>query len=140
MYAAVVIIPATSSLPQTRPILHGVRKYKAYSTSVYRKTTHTGKYLEFFQNHPLQHKASIVHTLFTCAFTLSSSLIQRRAEEVVIMKALRQNDYPERLANPTKQTSSSRSIFYTIKRYKHLLLSPLYVAKHTGKTERSCSS
>ena len=32
MYAAVAIIPATSSLSQTRPIFHGVRKYIAYST------------------------------------------------------------------------------------------------------------
>ena len=33
MYAAVAIIPATSSLSQTRPIFHGVRYYIAYSTS-----------------------------------------------------------------------------------------------------------
>ena len=32
MYAAVTIIPVTSSLSQTRPIFHGVRYYIAYST------------------------------------------------------------------------------------------------------------
>ena len=34
MYAAVAIIPATSSLSQTRPIFHGVRTYIAYSIMI----------------------------------------------------------------------------------------------------------
>ena len=64
-------------------------------TSVYRKPTHTGKYLDFSSHHPLQHKISVVRTLFTRASTLSSSMPQRVAEELVVNKALSISGYPQ---------------------------------------------
>ena len=67
------------------------------STSVYRKPTHINKHLEFTSHHPLQHKVSVVRTLFARASILSSSLLQQRAEELVVSKALRPNGYLERI-------------------------------------------
>ena len=64
------------------------------STSVYRKPTHTKKYLGFSSH---QHKISVIKTLFTRASTLSSSLIEQKKEEIVVSQDLRLNGYPKRL-------------------------------------------
>ena len=46
---------------------------------------------------PLQHKISVVRTLFTRASTLSSSMPQRVAEELVVNEALSINGYPQQI-------------------------------------------
>ena len=51
------------------------------STSVYRKLTHTNKYLDFSSHHPLQHKISVIKTLFTRACNLLSSLVEQKRED-----------------------------------------------------------
>ena len=51
------------------------------STSVYRKPTHTNKYLEFTSHHPTIHKSAVVRTLFNCTEKVSSSLVEKTAEE-----------------------------------------------------------
>jgi hypothetical protein len=63
-------------------------------TSVYRKPTHTDQYLNFQSNHPLQHKRSVVHTLFHRAKVLSSSSSRERTERNHVKTALRNNGYP----------------------------------------------
>ena len=47
------------------------------STSVYRKKTHTGQYLQFSSHHPLAHKKSVITTLFHHATALSSDMVER---------------------------------------------------------------
>ena len=66
-------------------------------TSVYKKTPHTDRYLDFSSRHPVQHKVSVIRTLFHRASTLSSSLIQRTKEEVHIKTALKKNGYPHHM-------------------------------------------
>ena len=59
------------------------------TTSIYRKRTHTDKYLNFQSHHPLAHKLSVIRTLFSRADSICSSLIERSTEELHITQALR---------------------------------------------------
>ena len=61
-------------------------------TSVYRKPTHTDKYLSFFSHHPTTLKASVVCTLFRRARTIPSTS-QERTKELQVIKALQLNGY-----------------------------------------------
>ena len=66
-------------------------------TSVYRKPTHTDKYLDFGSHHPLQHKAGVVRTLFTRAKCLSSTATKHCTEICHLMSVLKKNGYPKRM-------------------------------------------
>ena len=61
---------------------------------VYRKPTHTDKYLDFNSHHPLQHKRSVVNTLLDRAEQLPSTNAGKRREERRVIKVLRDNNYP----------------------------------------------
>ena len=64
------------------------------STSVYRKDTHTDKYLDFSSHRPLSHKIAVVCTLCSRADT-HSSLASSRIDEVNhVSTALGLNSYP----------------------------------------------
>ena len=63
-------------------------------TSMYRKPTHTGQYLQFSSHHSLSHKMAVVRTLLVRAGSLSTSLVERSVEERHIVDALRSNGYP----------------------------------------------
>ena len=64
------------------------------STSVYRKDTHTDKYLDFSSHHPLSHKIAVVRTLCSRAETHSSLASSRLDELNHVSSALRLNGYP----------------------------------------------
>ena len=64
-------------------------------TSVFRKSTHTDRYLHFNSHHPQLHKQSVVRTLFSRAESLSSCPL-KSIEELHVSKALQDNGYPER--------------------------------------------
>ena len=61
------------------------------STKVYRKPTHTDRYLDFSSHHPLTHK---IKTLFSRAHSLSSSVANMLEEQEKVSKALESNNYP----------------------------------------------
>ena len=43
------------------------------ATSVYRKPTHTDRYLQYSSHHPVNQKVSVAHTLFSRAISITSN-------------------------------------------------------------------
>lgn len=63
--------------------------------SVYRKPTHTDKYLDFKSSHPPQHKRSVARTLFNRAINIPTSSESRSNEIQHIFDTLSTNGYPK---------------------------------------------
>jgi len=78
------------------------------STSVYRKPTHTDRYLDFQSHHPACHKASVVKTLNRRAFTHCSSDELKDAEIRRTKKVLMENGYPGRFIARRRSDGSRR--------------------------------
>ena len=66
-----------------------------FSTAVYRKKTHTDKYLSFDSHHPLAHKVAVAKTLFIRANNICSSARDYTRERSHIETALIKNGYPQ---------------------------------------------
>ena len=64
------------------------------STTVYRKPTHTDRYLDFSSHHPLAHKIAVVKTLHGRAEAISSSVVHKDSEIRHVRRALGTNGYP----------------------------------------------
>lgn len=62
--------------------------------SMYRKKTHTDKYLDFTSHHPPRHMASVVRTLAHRKDTLLQDEATKQEEHKHIMTSLKQNGYP----------------------------------------------
>ena len=77
-------------------------------TFVYRKPTHTDRYLDFSSHHPLTHKRSVVTTLFSRANSLSSTMLQCTEEESHLTGKLKMNGYPRRLIHSQKRSAPTR--------------------------------
>lgn len=67
------------------------------STSVYRKATHTDRYLDFESHHSLSHKKSVISTLYSRVETHSSSQPLKTTETEHISHTLKINGYPSAL-------------------------------------------
>ena len=96
---------------------------KTLNTTVYRKPTHTDKYLDFHSNHPIAHKLAVIRTLNHRAHNLPSSPSAIDEEEVRVAQALEMNGYPRNLienphqltqARPSQDETSSNPTFVTI--------------------------
>ena len=66
-------------------------------TSVYRKAAHTGRYLNYGSEHPLQHKRSVVNTLLHRADAIWNDEQDRQEEIATIKWTPIENGYPERM-------------------------------------------
>ena len=66
------------------------------STKVYRKPTHTERYLSFHSHHPVAHKRAVVKSLIDRAKFIPSSSEQRSKEMKHVTAALVANGYPKR--------------------------------------------
>ena len=71
-----------------------VRANGRIQVNVYRKPTHTDKYLDFYSHHPAQHKRSVVNTLLDRAEKIQSTNRGKRKEKQHVMKVLMNNNYP----------------------------------------------
>ena len=71
------------------------------STSVYRKRTHTDKYLDFQSHHPLAHKLAVVRTLLCRAGSLCSVTDQDQ-ERGHIDKKKKRNGYPPKILSHSR--------------------------------------
>ena len=74
------------------------------STTVYRKKTHTDKYLSFDSHHPLSHKVSVARTLFSRAEKVCSTVGERDNERKHVTDALRANGYPMNIIEMNAQS------------------------------------
>ena len=61
---------------------------------IYRKATHTDQYLSFSSNHPIEHKLSVIRSLYHRAVTVVTEPEDQKVELDHIDSALRKCDYP----------------------------------------------
>ena len=76
------------------------------SSSIFRKPTHTDRYLNFRSDHLLQHKRAVLDTLMHRAVTLPSHKLEKRKEIKYIKIALKKNSYPSRILCSRKKTKA----------------------------------
>ena len=87
------------------------RKNGAVTISVYRKPTHTDRYLDCNSHHELKHKISTAATLLNRAFNLPSTAEGVRKELTHVSNALKSNGYPSAtISNILKKKSTSKVI------------------------------
>ena len=61
---------------------------------IYRKATHTDQYLNFASNHPIEHKLSVIRSLYHRATSVVTEPEDQKVELDYIDSALRKCDYP----------------------------------------------
>ena len=82
-------------------------------TSVYRKATHTDKYLQFNSHHPSQHKRSVARTLLDRAKNIPSTDADKLSEVQHVVDALKINGYTDQFIKSCKSTTVSSNRFQT---------------------------
>jgi hypothetical protein len=78
-------------------------------TKVYRKPTHTGRYLHLNSNHPPHVKRGVVHSLINRAIALCTEKQEYAKEVVKIRKDLATNWYPQHIINSVLKRSVAKS-------------------------------
>ena len=76
-------------------------------TSVYRKATHTDKYLQFNSQHPSQHKRSVARTLLDRAKNIPSTDADKLSEVQHVVDALKINGYTDQFIRNCQSTTVS---------------------------------
>ena len=64
---------------------------------MFRKKTHTDRYLDFESHHPLAHKAAVARTLLTRADRICTDFPDKAREKELVTQVLRMNGYPREL-------------------------------------------
>jgi len=70
------------------------RKDDVVTIDVYRKSTHTDRYLDFYSHHEKKHKISTASTLLNRASNLPSTSAGKSKELIYVSNALESNGYP----------------------------------------------
>ena len=78
-------------------------------TAVFRKPTHTDRYLDYTSHHSAQNKESVIRSLVRRGNTFPSDEADRLAESKHIDEALRANNYPRRFINRTRRKIQART-------------------------------
>ena len=82
------------------------RKDNMITIDVFRKATHTDRYLDYFSHHDKSHKISTAETLLHCAIKLPSTAQGKNTEINHVTDALRANNYPSDISNILKKKFS----------------------------------
>jgi len=77
--------------------------------TIFRKKTHTDRYLHFTSHHPSQHKVALIRTLFDRADRLLSDNIHQDQERTHIGKALSSNGYPKQFIRKHSRSNEKRN-------------------------------
>ena len=83
---------------------------KSVDTAVFRKATHTDKYLDFGSHHSRHHKESVVRSLVRRGKLFPSDETEKVKEAKHIDTALRANNYPNRFIKKTRHKILVREI------------------------------
>ena len=85
-----------------------VNEDRMVEVGVYRKATHTSKYLDFHSHSPAQNKRAVVKTaLLDRAKCISSTTARRRSEERRVINDLKANGYPENFIKYVDQPNNA---------------------------------
>ena len=76
------------------------------STDIYRKPTHTGRYLSFTSHHPLNQKLSIARTLYSRANNIISDENEKIQEFYHVSDILKSNGFPSHKRSFSFKTNS----------------------------------
>ena len=88
-------------------VSRGVREN--LETKVYRKPTHTDKYLAFDSHHPICHKKSVAKTLLRRADCLLSSLDSKAEERKYVSNVLKENGYTKTFPRNCQKPATTSS-------------------------------
>ena len=94
------------AFPDTNSTVNEDRKVEV---GVYRKATHTSKYLDFHSHSPAQSKRSVFKTSLDRAKCIPSTTAQRRSEERFVINDLKANGYPENFIKSVDQSNNAKT-------------------------------
>ena len=86
------------------------------ATSVYRKPTHTDRYLQYSSHHPVNQKVSVARTLFSRAISITSNKEKKIEEFHQITKTLKNNGFP---SNKCSFRKYLQYIYHNIRKTKN---------------------
>ena len=84
------------------------KQNQTIETSVYKKKTHTGQYINFNSNQPIAVKLSTIKTLTRRANTICSNDIDLKVELEYIQRTMELNDFPKKLIQKTIKNTLNR--------------------------------
>ena len=123
--------------------LNVVKSDGLITTSVYRKPTHCNRYLNFLSHHPIQHKTSVVKTLYTStrAFLVNSDETNLIREEQHITHSLKSNGYSTKFLKEVKKKIKCETTRNTPEIKKELkVLRSCHILKAQQKLKRVLQS
>ncbi|XP_078343973.1 uncharacterized protein LOC144629608 [Oculina patagonica] len=94
------------------------------AVSVYRKATHTDRYLDFNSHHHTQHKHSVVRTLMDRAKNIPSTEEEVSSESKRVLKALAVNNYPINFIRNGRQSNAEQKSGANVVEQRGLVVLP----------------